>query len=59
MINVLELVMTGLCVGVGSALGLYFANKGLIKQLEKILSKLNNNRRKNVKTRKVLIYFKA
>ena len=53
MINVLELVMTGLCVGVGSALGLYFANKGLIKQLEKILSKLNNNRRKNVKTRKV------
>lgn len=45
-LNVFELVMTGLFVGVGSALGAYLANKALINRLESLLTKLNNKKRR-------------
>jgi hypothetical protein len=32
----LMLIITGLCTGLGSAIGNYLANRGLIKHLEKI-----------------------
>ena len=42
MINITDLLLTGLFVGVGSALGTYLAQKGLINHLEKVLTKINH-----------------
>jgi len=34
--EVLELIIAGLCTGIGSAIGNYLANRGFIKYMEKV-----------------------
>jgi uncharacterized protein YneF (UPF0154 family) len=34
--SMLQIIIVGICTGVGSSIGTYFVNRGLIKHLEKI-----------------------
>lgn len=38
----IELIITALFSGIGSALGMYFSNKALIKYVEKILKRMKH-----------------